>query len=115
MHDVRGSGTRGAAVHSLSCLADAPTHGKHFGEKVAVLDCSETRPNGRTGRLSRAADLELSAGSIMEGMRWARCRRATGNLAFKALKSINCYKFGRGNANLSRVLATLAVLAFLIG
>ena len=117
-HEVREGGARGATVHSFRWLADAPINSTHFGEKVTFIDYCETKPDGRTSRWSWVTDLEVTAGSAMEVMRCARRRWAIENETFKTLKSISGYSFehnfGHGHQQLSSVLATLAVLAFLI-
>lgn len=117
-HEVREGGAKGVTVHSFRWLADAPINSTHFGEKVTFIEYSETKPDGRARCWSWVTDLEVNAGNAMEVMRCARRRWAIENETFKTLKGINGYNFGHnfghGIANLSSVLATLAVLAFLI-
>ena len=95
-----------------------PLDDANFDLKVNMLKYEETDKKGKTKWFSWVTDLPLNRDTVMLVMQAGRRRWAIESETSNTLKAWNVYDFehnyGHGNNHLTDVLATLAMLAFLL-
>jgi hypothetical protein len=103
--------------HRFRYLNNAPLNDANFDLEVNFLEYWETRPSGKTQHFSWVTDKPIRPDNLMTLMRGARARWKIENETFNTLKNQGYHfehNFGHGNQNLSTVMASLMMLAFLI-
>lgn len=103
-------------VHIFRWVNGLPLNEKNQDVVVNFLDYEECRPNGKTTHFSWVTDIEITETNVNKIMRGGRARWKIENETFNTLKNQGYqfeHNFGHGYKNLSTVLATLMMLAFL--
>ena len=108
---------RDGAQHEFRYLEGVALNKSHPDLKINVLDYWETKPNGKRQHFSWVTDLPVNPDTVMRIMRAGRARWRVENETFNTLKNQSYelgHNFGHGHRNLSDIMASLMMLAFLI-
>jgi len=103
-------------VHIFRWVNGLPLNEKNQDIVVNFLDYEECHSNGKSKHFSWVTDIEITKENVKEIMRGGRARWKIENETFNTLKNQGYqfeHNFGHGYKNLSTVLATLMMLAFL--
>ena len=96
---------------------NAPLNASHEELRVNFLACKETSPKGKVQTFTWVTGFPITEGNVYELMKGARARWKIENETFNTLKTQGYHfehNYGHGYQNLSTVLGSLMMLAFLI-
>lgn len=104
-------------VHIFRWVNGLPLNEKNKDIQVNFLDYEECRPNGKSTHFTWVTDIEITEANAKDIMRGGRARWKIENETFNTLKNQGYqfeHNYGHGYKNLSTVLASLMMLAFLV-
>src|SRR3954464_3871042 len=104
-------------LHHFRFCNGAPLNESNADALVNVLEYWEIAPKGQVQHLSWITDFHLTAEDVWEIMRGGRARWKIENETFNTLKNQGYrleHNYGHGEQNLSVMLASLMMLAFLV-
>ena len=104
-------------LHHFRFRNGVPLNESNADEWVNVLQYWEIARKGQVQHFSWITDFRLTAGDVWDIMRGGRARWKIENETFNTLKNQGYYlehNYGHGDQNLSVVLASLMMLAFLV-
>ena len=108
--------TRNGSHYALRWFNDAPLNDSNSDVRVNFFECIETSPKGKKQTFTWVTNFKVTEDNIYELMRGARSRWKIENETFNTLKTQGYnfeHNYGHGHKNLSTIMGSLMMLAFL--